>query len=123
MTPPMPRPPATAFTDMLGAIGHVLADPEYAAAPPDEQAEMLALAVCTALAERRSIYIPLPATVRNQRQRAVRDAALVAEFDAGVPPGRLAARHGLSRRQVRRILRTRGHTPRRADTFSPIVSA
>ena len=108
MTPPMP---ASAFTDMRDAISHVLVDPEYAAAPPDEQAEMLALAVCAALAERRSIYIPLPATVRSERQRAARDAALVAEFEAGAPPGRLAARHGLTRRHVGRILRARGHTP------------
>ena len=96
---------------MLGAIGHTLAAPQFAAANRDEQAEMLALAVCAALAERRSVYIPLPATVRGERQRAARDAALVAQFDAGTPPGALAARHGISRRQVVRILHSRGRTP------------
>ena len=111
MTPPMPRP-ATAWTDMLDAIRHTLGTPEYAAADragdDDEMAQTLALAVCAALAERRSVYIPLPATVRSERQRERRDAALVAQFDAGSAPGLLAIRHRLSRRQVLRILARAG---------------
>ena len=101
---------SSAFTDMVSAIRHALAAPEFTAADPDGQAETLALAVCAALAERRTVYIPLPATVRGQRQRTARDAALAAEFDAGVPLGRLAARHGITRRHARRILRAGGRT-------------
>lgn len=113
MTPPMP-PRATAYTDMRDAIEHTLGTPEYAAADGDRAAasEMIALAVCAALAERRTVYIPLPATIRGERQRAARDAGIVSMFDHHIPLGRIVQHSGLSRRQVLRILRRRGrHVP------------
>ena len=99
---------AGAYTDMVSAIEHVLGTAEYAATERSARAEMLSLAVCAALAERRSVYIPLPATITARRARESRRAIIISMFDAGAPLGRIVSRSGLSRRQVRRILRQRG---------------
>ena len=99
---------AGAYTDIVSAIEHVLDTAEYAAAERSARAEVLSLAVCAALAERRRIYIPLPATILGHRARETRDATILSAFDAGIPLGRIVSRSGLSRRQVRRILRQRG---------------
>lgn len=105
--------PASAYLDMADALEHALRAPGFAATDdPKARAEMLALAVCARLAERRNIYIPLPASVLSERNRARRDAAIVAQFDTGVHVDRIVARSpGLSRRQVKRILRRSGRAP------------
>ena len=90
--------------------GHAVGDrarpasPEYSAAPSGAGAGMIALAICTALAERRTIYVPLPSTIRRRMNRAARDTLICSMFRHGTHPNRIASHVGLSPRQVRRIL-------------------
>ena len=93
-----------AYRDMVSAIEHVLASPGYAAASSGDGAEMIALAVCAALAERRSIYIPLPATILDRKHRSSRDHLILSMARGGAHPSQIAQRIKLSPRQVRRIL-------------------
>lgn len=95
---------SAAYRDMVSAIEHVLATSEYAAASSGDGAEMIALAVCAALAERRNIYVPLPATILGRKHRASRDHLILSMARGGAHPSRIAQHIKLSPRQVRRIL-------------------
>lgn len=90
------------YEDMLSAIQHVLDSPEHAAG--GDSAEMIALAICAALAERRSAYVPLPATILDRKIRAKRNRLILSMAADGATPSRIARRINLSSRQVRRIL-------------------
>ena len=92
------------YQDMLSAIEHVLSSAEYAVASRADRAKMIALGICAALAERRTIYVSLPSTIRRRINRAARNTLIRSMFRHGTHPNLIASRVGLSPKQVRRIL-------------------
>ena len=110
---------STMYRDMLSAIEHVLATSEYAAASPGDGAEMIALAVCAALAERRGIYVPYPATILARKNRTARNNRILSLAKGGASPSRIASHVRLSPRQVRRILHQHTETiDRTSESFA-----
>ena len=93
-------------SDMLAGLRAALGREEYRAARSDDaRALILAYAVCTALAERRTVYIPTAAALRRQVERATRNLRIQNAAARGASGPDLARRYALSPRQIDRILK------------------
>ncbi|MXZ39818.1 MAG: hypothetical protein F4Z19_16515 [Holophagales bacterium] len=86
---------------LLVAVWRVLRSPEWMAAVGDEneRAALIVLAVADAL----DGSAPTAAAVRSEFRRARRNARIKDQFD-GANYAAIAQRHGLSVRQIRRIV-------------------
>ena len=95
--------------DMKAAIRSTLGSGRYReAGGPEARIDLIVLSICSVLAERRSVYVPEPGTIRRQFDRELRDASIHSEAAAGKTTTEIARRHALSTRQVRRILSAGG---------------
>ena len=99
-----PEVPA-AVAVLADAVWRTLASPDWARALGDDLArtELLVLAVCDALHPCGTMAFPRGATVRAALERPARNALIRSAF-RGDNHRELAARHGLSVRQIRRIV-------------------
>lgn len=97
--------PTSTIIDIAAAIERVMASPAWAAALGDdeERTYLIIEGLCAELHPRGSLTFPSPAMLRQSADRGDRNERIRREFD-GRNYEALARRHGLSARQVRRIL-------------------
>lgn len=98
--------------EMEGCIRAVLADPAWAGADREAQARLLTDALCDAICMHgRPVRIPSAGSLRRRRDLRRRNDEIRRGFD-GTNYMQLALKHGLTTRQIRRIVddpRTRRH--------------
>ena len=87
------------------AIRRTLGSPEWCAAfeDDDERSWLMLLALCEVLHPLGAVTVPSPDQVEGLVARGMRDEAIWRAFD-GRNYGELATRHGMTPRQVRRII-------------------
>ena len=90
---------------ILDALTRVVASPAFvvAAGNHEERAAMLLTAICQEIDGGRPVYLPSADRAQTLLDKRRREAALRAAFD-GTNYGALAHRHGITVRQVRRIV-------------------